>query len=118
MIEPWRDYLEHQGLQNDLETEIGRRRAAIQLLIDVQQLHDSPEIHESLLKKFAFLIQKLPEIPKSVSVSGVFSRNEAQFLEEIVWKESDEEVGSLETKPQLESHKATARQTVGFAKAG
>lgn len=118
MVEPWSDFLQNQAQPNDLQTEIGCRRAAIQLLIDIQQLQNTPEIRQSLLKKFAFLIQKLPAIPNSVSVEGVFSRNEARFLEEIVWKEPDAEVVSQEIAPQHKSHTAPARQLVGFAKAG
>lgn len=86
VIEPWFDYLDHQTENHDLSTEIGRQRSSLELMVRARQLPNVTEIRRSLFKKIAYITETLPEIPKSASIAGVFSRNETRILQEIAWK--------------------------------
>jgi hypothetical protein len=118
VIEPWFDFLHHQGENHNLQTELGRQRAAIKLLVDVQQLPDTPEVRESLIKKMAYLHQRLPEIPKTASVAGVVSRTAAKILGAIAWQKPEPGVASSGASSQAAFHGASQHHFPAFGKVG
>lgn len=118
MIEPWLDYLQHQGERHDLRTEIGRQRAWLELLVEVQQLCDQPETRRSLWKNAYFALGKPPQIVKTRTVKATIHQNRAQILGEIRFSECDSGgVGTHGDPPQSAVRRGN-RQSERYAQAG
>ena len=82
VIEPWMDYLAHVGEKHDLNTEEGRQRAWIDLLVDVQQLPETEKVWKSLQRTCAFTASQSNKTVKKSTVQAAFCQNRAQMLQE------------------------------------
>lgn len=118
VIEPWLDFLPHQGEHHDLTTTIGRQRASLRALLDAQQLPNNAEIRHSLWKKSLWTLVISPETARTQTVSGALLRNSMQMHEEIAWETADEEGVCAGDAPISCRHAAARRQSAQSRRAG
>lgn len=90
VVEAWLDYLAHQQERHDLDTEVGRRRAWLELLIQVQQLPFEAQTLQTLWKLSPIFLGKPCEVIKSTTVRTTILQNRASVLAEIAWQKPDE----------------------------
>ena len=115
VIPVWMDYFQHASERHDLESECGRNRAAIELLVEAHELpHDNKTV-ESLQKQLHLIQLKSPKTFKQLFLKGCISKNLDQMLGQIAWRVAEnEEVQTAES----EVADAGQPQILQFGKAG
>ncbi len=89
MVEPWLDYLRHQGERHSLRTDLGRQRAWLEQLVTMQQLGRTPRFSIPCGKTPILRLGKPPQIVKSRTIAATVSQNRAQILFETRFAECD-----------------------------
>lgn len=82
-IDPLLDYRRHVGESHDLNTEVGRQRAAIECSFLIHQLPSTREVDERLWKNWLYIDQKFSKTAESGPIGRVFARNVARIWHEI-----------------------------------
>ncbi len=85
VVEPWIDYLSHLGEPFDLDTEIGRQRAAIDLLVDVHRLPETGSARLSLVKRLDYIVEIQTKSAHDVTVAGAVLQNTHRLLGDFCW---------------------------------
>lgn len=86
-VDTWLDHFAHVGKNHDLNTELGRQRASIELFIAVNQLRVTKDNHLIFLKRFDLIDEMALKSGKARSIPAAFSENTSQFLTEMRWAE-------------------------------
>jgi hypothetical protein len=118
VIGPWLDFLKHRGERHDLNTDLGRQRAWLAHLIQVQQLPFEAQCLRSLWRLTPFILGKPLEVTKSTTVAAAISQIRDRVLAEITWKEPDDQVLSEGNLPAVGEEVVSQGKERRLAQAG
>ena len=118
VVEDWIDFLRHQGEPYDLATEVGRSRAAIQLLIDIHQLADSEATRWTLVKRLDVIASIRTKSTETPTAAAATSRSVVTLTQQITWNDGSEVADEQQDRSTQSQRQGAWRHNRGLAQAG
>jgi len=118
VVDPWLDYLAHQGESHDLATDLGRQRASIDLLIEAHSLELDTSSRQKMATHLDLIAAIRPKSSKSPTVAAAVARTTARLTSHIAWNPGLE---SAKSKPDIRlatGPEPISYQSGEFARAG